>query len=65
MCEISKLMLNWNKVALGTGFWQDNRGIGVRVPAEARMFTSPYLAARSWGQSNFLVGNGAGGIQKG
>jgi hypothetical protein len=37
-------------ISIATGYRQDERGVGVRVPVGSRIFTSPYRPDRLWGQ---------------
>jgi hypothetical protein len=48
-------------VGIATGYWLDDRGVGVRVPADFRIFSSPYRPDRLWGPPNFLS-NGYRGL---
>jgi hypothetical protein len=41
-------------VGVETGYGLDDRGVGVRVPVESRIFTSPYRPHRLSGSHNFL-----------
>jgi hypothetical protein len=41
-------------VGIVTGYGQDDRGVGVRVPVRARIFTSPYRPDQFSGPPNFL-----------
>jgi hypothetical protein len=36
-------------VGIATGYWADDRGVGVRVPVVARIFSSPRRSDRLWG----------------
>jgi hypothetical protein len=36
-------------VGIATGYGLEDEGVGVRVPVEARIFSSPCLPARFWG----------------
>jgi hypothetical protein len=47
-------------VGIATGYWLDDRGVGIRVPVGSRMFTSPRRPDRLWGPPNLLL-NGYGG----
>jgi hypothetical protein len=41
-------------VGIATGYGLDDRGVGVRVQAESRIFTSPYPPDRLWGPPKLL-----------
>jgi hypothetical protein len=41
-------------VVIVTGYMLDDQGVGIRVPVEARIFTSPCRPDRFWGPLNFL-----------
>jgi hypothetical protein len=41
-------------VGIATGNGLDDQGVGVRVPAGSRIFTSPCHPDRLWGPPNFL-----------
>jgi hypothetical protein len=42
-------------VGIATGYGLDDRGVGVRVPVESRLFfTSPYRPDRLWSPRNLL-----------
>jgi hypothetical protein len=51
---------NWNLwagivwVYVATGYWLDDRGVGVRVPVGSRSVTSPCHPNRLWGLPNLL-----------
>jgi hypothetical protein len=45
---------NPSAVGIATGYGLDDRGVGVRVPVESRMFSSPRRPHRLWGPPNFL-----------
>jgi hypothetical protein len=47
-----------NAVDIATGYGVDDRGIGVPVPVEARIFTSPRRPDRLWGGPPRLLLNG-------
>jgi hypothetical protein len=51
-------------VGIATGYWLDDRGVGVRVPVGSKMFTSPCSPDRFWGPPSFLT-NGYGGLSPG
>jgi hypothetical protein len=38
-----------SEVGIATGYRLDNRGVGVRVPVESRIFSSPRRPDRLWG----------------
>jgi hypothetical protein len=42
------------EVGIVTGYWLDNRGVGVRVPAKSRIFSSPRRPDQLWGPTNIL-----------
>jgi hypothetical protein len=46
------LKTNCRVVGIATGYGLHDRGGGVRVPVESRIFTSPYRPDRLWGQLN-------------
>jgi hypothetical protein len=41
-------------VGIATGYGLDDQGVGVRVPVEARIFTSPCRSDRLWGPLSLL-----------
>jgi hypothetical protein len=41
-------------VGIATGYGLDNRGVGVRIPARTRIFTSPRCPHRLWGLPSLL-----------
>jgi hypothetical protein len=41
-------------MGIATGYRLDDWGVGVRVPVEPRIFTSPYYPDRLWGPDNLL-----------
>jgi hypothetical protein len=41
-------------VGIATGYGVDDRGVGVRVPVESRIFSSLRRPDRFWGPSNLL-----------
>jgi hypothetical protein len=41
-------------VGIATGYGLDERGVGVRVPVRARIFTSPRRADLFWGPPGLL-----------
>jgi hypothetical protein len=44
-----------------TGYWLDDRMVGIRVPAGSRIFTSPRRPDRLWGPPK-LLSNGYQGL---
>jgi hypothetical protein len=48
-------------VGIATGYGLDDQRVGVRVPVEARIFTSPCRSDRLWGPPNPLS-NGCRGL---
>jgi hypothetical protein len=48
-------------VGIATGYGLDDRGVGVRVPVGARIFSSPRRPDGLWGPSN-LLSNGYWGL---
>jgi hypothetical protein len=42
-------------VGIATGYGLDDRGVGVRVPVGARIFTSPCRPDRLWGPTQFPI----------
>jgi hypothetical protein len=48
-------------VGIATSHGLDNQGVGVQVPVEARIFTSPQHPDRLWGPPN-LLSNGYQGL---
>ena len=48
-------------VGIATGYGMDDRGVGVRVPVESRIFSSPRRPDRLWGPPN-LLSNGYRGL---
>jgi hypothetical protein len=61
---------NWNNgprvsqdsaVGIATGYGLDDRGVGVRVPVESRIFSSPRRRDRLWGPPS-LLSNGYRGL---
>jgi hypothetical protein len=61
-CECDSAMCTYNHysvsrdsaVGIVTGYWLDDRGVGVRVPVRSRIFTSPCRPDRLWGLPNLL-----------
>jgi hypothetical protein len=51
-------------VGIATGYGLDERGVGVRVPVGARIFTSPCRPDQLWGPPN-LLSNGFRGLSPG
>jgi hypothetical protein len=47
-------------ISIATGYWLDDRGVGVRVPVGSRIFNSPCRPERLWGPPN-LLSKGYGG----
>jgi hypothetical protein len=43
---------------IATGYGLDDRGVGVRVPVGARIFSSPRRPDRFWGQATYPIGTG-------
>jgi hypothetical protein len=43
-----------SSVGAATGYWLDDRGVGVRVPVGWRIFTSPCRPDRLWASPNLL-----------
>jgi hypothetical protein len=44
-CELRVIMGSGDSVVgIATGYWLDDRGVGVRVPVGSRIFTSPNRA---------------------
>jgi hypothetical protein len=41
-------------VGIATGYRRDDRRVGVRVPVNSRILTSPYHPDRLWGPPNLL-----------
>jgi hypothetical protein len=41
-------------VSIATGYGLDDRGVGVRIPVESRIFFSPRNPDRLWGPPNLL-----------
>jgi hypothetical protein len=41
-------------VSIATSYGLDDRGVGVRVPVESRIFSSPRLPDRLWGPPSLL-----------
>jgi hypothetical protein len=53
---------NWDSaVGIATGYGLDDRGVGVRVPVESRIFSSPRRPDLLWGPSS-LLSNGYRGL---
>jgi hypothetical protein len=50
-----------SSVGIATGYGLDDRGVGVQVPVEARIFTSPRRPDRVFGPPN-LPSNGCWGL---
>jgi hypothetical protein len=48
-------------VGIATGYWLDDRGVGVRVPVGSIIFSSPRRPDRLWGPPN-LLSNGYRGL---
>jgi hypothetical protein len=51
-------------VGIGTGYGQDDRRVGVRVPVGSKMFSSPRPTGRFWGPPS-LLSNGYWGLSPG
>jgi hypothetical protein len=45
-----------NSVGIATGYGLDDRGVGVRVPVESSIFSSPSHPDRLWGPPNGYMG---------
>jgi hypothetical protein len=59
------LIQSWDSsVGIATGYGLGDQGVGVRVPVEARIFTSPCRPDRLWGARN-LLSNGNQGLSPG
>jgi hypothetical protein len=54
-------MLYGSVVGTATAYGLDDRGVGVRVPVESRIFISLYRPDRLWGPTN-LLSNGYRGV---
>jgi hypothetical protein len=60
LCRSRWLLANSSVIRFGsavgivTGYWLDDRGIGVRVPVVPRIFTSPYRPDRYWSPPSLL-----------
>jgi hypothetical protein len=50
-----------SSVGIETGYVLDDRGVGVQVPAGARVFSSPRCPDRFWGPPS-LLSNGYRGL---
>jgi hypothetical protein len=48
-------------VNIAASYWMDDRGVGVRVPVGANIFTSTCRSDRLWGSPN-LLSNGYRGL---
>jgi hypothetical protein len=49
--------VNWDSaVGIATGYGLDYRGVGLRVPVGARIFSSPCRSDRLWGPLNLSNG---------
>jgi hypothetical protein len=48
-------------IGVATGYWLDDRGVGVRVSVVSRIFTSRSRPDRLWGPPN-LLSNGSPGL---
>jgi hypothetical protein len=51
----------YSAVGIVTGYWLDDRGVGVRVPVGPRIFTFPCRSDGLWGPPNLLY-NGHQGL---
>jgi hypothetical protein len=51
-----------SSVGIATGYGQDDREVGVRVPVGSRIFSSPRHPDRLWGPSNLLYPMGIGAL---
>jgi hypothetical protein len=49
------IVLRDSSVGIATGYGMDDRGVGVRVPVESRIFTSRYRPARLWGPIQWVL----------
>jgi hypothetical protein len=43
-------------VDIATGYWLDDRGVGIRVPVGSRIFSSPRRPNRLWGPGGKTAG---------
>jgi hypothetical protein len=48
-------------LGIATGYWLEDRRVGVRLPVWSRIFTSPQRPDRLWGPPN-LLSNGYRGL---
>jgi hypothetical protein len=54
-----------SSVGIATGYGLDDRGVGARVPVEARIFFSPRRPDRFWGPPDLLSGESFPGYKAG
>jgi hypothetical protein len=54
-----------NVVGIATGYWLDDRGLGVHVPAGSRIFSSPRRPDRHWGPPSLLSNGYRGALSPG
>jgi hypothetical protein len=53
--QYERYVLGWDSVVdIATGYGLDGEGVGVRVPVEARIFSSPLRPDRLWGPPSLL-----------
>jgi hypothetical protein len=45
-------------VGIATGYWLDDRGVEVRVPVGARIFSSPRFPDRLWVYPTYQISTG-------
>jgi hypothetical protein len=51
-------------VGIATGYWLDNRGVGVRAPVGSRILSSRRRPDRLWGPPRLLFNGYGGGISR-
>jgi hypothetical protein len=70
ICHVIKYSFSYTKsraisVGIATAYGLDDREVGVRVPAESRIFTSSRRPDRLWGAPNLLSNGYQGAVSPG
>jgi hypothetical protein len=60
-CDRNRSQSRHGAVGIETDYGLGDRGVGVRIPVGARIFSSPYLSDRLWGPPS-LVSHGYRGL---